>query len=48
VAAQGALDERVGLGDRRHVRLGLDREVDRAEAVHRDLVGEIGETQRES
>ena len=42
------LDERVGLGDRGHVRLGLDREVDRPEAVHCDFVGEIDEPQRES
>jgi hypothetical protein len=44
--AQRALDRVVGLGDRRQVRLGLDRQVLGEKALERDLVREVDELER--
>ena len=41
--ANRRLDRSVGIGDRRQVGLGLDREIGRAEALRRDRVGGVGE-----
>ena len=43
VDADRLLGGRVGVADRRQVRLGLDPQVQRLEAVHRDGVGGVGE-----
>jgi hypothetical protein len=44
---EGAADQLLGravrLGDRRHVRLGVDAQVDRLEPLHRGGVGHVGE-----
>ena len=47
VFAQRALDRLVGLGDGREIGLRLDDEVDGAEAVHGDRVGDLGELERQ-
>ncbi len=47
VLADHPLDRLVGVADRRQVGLGVDDEVGRAEAGHRDHVGVVGHSQRE-
>jgi hypothetical protein len=47
LAADGLLDRFVGLGHVRHVRFRRHFQVDRTEAVHREIVGVVSQNVRQ-
>jgi hypothetical protein len=47
LAADGLLDRLVGLGHVRHVGFRRHLQVDRAEAIHREIVGVVGQDVRQ-